>query len=1335
MRGLERAVRSGALLAAAAAGVWALDNSVTLVERTGQPQSNRPTILSMWFAKGEFTAGHCAKPRVDGLDAVQWQCDPKVWWRDAETFPELVAAISNPNPAGRCVNSGTYPPCDTPYLRVTFANNFYDGETVRIFGSTSCPAINGTWHITDRDDAGFSIPLGTQTCTYTGDALLAGPANGSLRHGIISLKMDLGAGASHKVDFIGTPDYCHMGGAVACRSASLTKAQMLAFNESNAGAANGWNGLMELTAPVRAGSTGTLTANARTILSQWNGLESYCGVRYWLKGPVVTQVIVEDNCYPTAGNAPPYDMGWAWLDHTTIYTASGGVVSGASTTLPIAKGGAAEVDFATPVIARISISPSITTQNTPSANTLYEHVRLCGIDTSNAGFDLLIACTDGQGGRGFYNTPAKAWTAGTIVVSFFQGKNPVDDTQRNLHPMFVLTFPNGWPGVRVEYIIENAASNRVSGSWFGLTIRDGATASTIKYRTGLPVSSFATAPAVPFWMNVASRLRKTFWSGSDPEWYCAGGSGQDPCLTGERALRVRNGYNLTYMVAAGAVPPMDESLPIDLTDDLDTTTSESGKNLHYAWLGFRQSDRGEIGASRNHHAANGLPVFTACNCPETWRIMGLGVWCNRELYPGSGGNYPERDQQNGARQEEGGWLNHRTGLFLRTMAASDRMWEVIFGTSVPGGAGMAQVQSHMPNHYYESEKGGSDRGSRNFTRNVGSQQMAYGRPISLHVHPNGYYGFPYTGVSAFNADLVHATGAGASSGAASLKWTSWVTSIDRIGQDYAHQQNYVSKAYMITGDYYWLRDLQMWGLLAPAQVNPGTDSIPLFNNSTRAAGVRRHAHWGFFAPTGLIRTAALPMLHSIEALIWTPNEPQFGEASTPELHLLAAIIAKNNQVEEGRFNITNGKYPPPRTSSCVSYPNATTNDPWLWGRCDMGLGHTLLNRTNPLWMLSFGDPAANPEVDAAVASSQTNIYQFGYYYVGRYMMERAGWTHGTTLIREVAKYGVNAALNININPFLLASYYVPTLDRSTPFQPYQTFGDYFNAFRATAKVCTTFTCLSPNRVLPGNGYTYYWNGFLAMLDMMDVSDPVSIGCRPLEVPPNGCTAEAAYLAHRSRLNNFNAFGNFPKWFFAPRKIRDLVVNPGSTTATIAYRAPSGSARVRVSPFIHPTSDDSGDPSDGGTGGVNLTGLAPSTTYFVRITDSADPGTRQLFTFRTLTGGTDITPPARSNGAPSGQLPSGTTTALLTMSTDEPAICRLGPIPNTPFPQMPRVFDITGGASHTATVTGLVDGSSFSAFVRCIDGSNNANTTDFVITFDVAGSAGRRLRGFLRGGIQ
>ncbi len=98
---------------------------------------------------------------------------------------------------------------------------------------------------------------------------------------------------------------------------------------------------------------------------------------------------------------------------------------------------------------------------------------------------------------------------------------------------------------------------------------------------------------------------------------------------------------------------------------------------------------------------------------------------------------------------------------------------------------------------------------------------------------------------------------------------------------------------------------------------------------------------------------------------------------------------------------------------------------------------------------------------------------------------------------------------------------------------------------------------------------------------------------------------------------------------------------------------------------------------------------------------------------------DTTPPLRSNGQPTGTLSAGTTQTTLSLTTNESATCRYSTTAGIAYASMPNTFSTTGGAGHSTTVSGLANGGSYTYYVRCQDGSSNANTDDFNIAFSVA----------------
>lgn len=103
--------------------------------------------------------------------------------------------------------------------------------------------------------------------------------------------------------------------------------------------------------------------------------------------------------------------------------------------------------------------------------------------------------------------------------------------------------------------------------------------------------------------------------------------------------------------------------------------------------------------------------------------------------------------------------------------------------------------------------------------------------------------------------------------------------------------------------------------------------------------------------------------------------------------------------------------------------------------------------------------------------------------------------------------------------------------------------------------------------------------------------------------------------------------------------------------------------------------------------------------------------------------TDTSPPVRSNGAPTGTLPTGTTSTTLSVTTNETATCRYSQTAGTPYGSMTVTFASTGGGiSHSSSVSGLTDGTTYNYYVRCQDAASNTNTDDYVLAFSIAASA-------------
>lgn len=139
----------------------------------------------------------------------------------------------------------------------------------------------------------------------------------------------------------------------------------------------------------------------------------------------------------------------------------------------------------------------------------------------------------------------------------------------------------------------------------------------------------------------------------------------------------------------------------------------------------------------------------------------------------------------------------------------------------------------------------------------------------------------------------------------------------------------------------------------------------------------------------------------------------------------------------------------------------------------------------------------------------------------------------------------------------------------------------------------------------------------------------------------------------------------------------------------------------------------------------VTGLTPETAYTFEIGVQDLAGnwatTTQAATTTPAETPVDSTPPVLSSGAPSGSQSAGTTQITLQVSTNESATCKYGTTANTAYADIANTFSTTGGTTHTQTITGLSNGTSYTYYIRCTDGSN-PNTSDYTISFSIASPA-------------
>ena len=140
---------------------------------------------------------------------------------------------------------------------------------------------------------------------------------------------------------------------------------------------------------------------------------------------------------------------------------------------------------------------------------------------------------------------------------------------------------------------------------------------------------------------------------------------------------------------------------------------------------------------------------------------------------------------------------------------------------------------------------------------------------------------------------------------------------------------------------------------------------------------------------------------------------------------------------------------------------------------------------------------------------------------------------------------------------------------------------------------------------------------------------------------------------------------------------------------------------------------SGGKSTSGTQAVTPTSNA---TYTITCTGTGGSANKSV-TVAVTTTTVDTTPPQITSGAPTGTLSSGTTQTQLSVTTNEAATCRYSANSSTVYSSM-TAFSTTGGTSHSTTIAGLTNGTSYTYYVKCQDTAGNT-TTNASISFSVA----------------
>jgi hypothetical protein len=73
---------------------------------------------------------------------------------------------------------------------------------------------------------------------------------------------------------------------------------------------------------------------------------------------------------------------------------------------------------------------------------------------------------------------------------------------------------------------------------------------------------------------------------------------------------------------------------------------------------------------------------------------------------------------------------------------------------------------------------------------------------------------------------------------------------------------------------------------------------------------------------------------------------------------------------------------------------------------------------------------------------------------------------------------------------------------------------------------------------------------------------------------------------------------------------------------------------------------------------------------------------------------------------------------MSLTTDEDAICHYATVAGMAYASS-TAFSTTGSTTHSVLISGLVNGTAYNRYVRCMDGEGNINNDDYTISFSVS----------------
>lgn len=565
------------------------------------------------------------------------------------------------------------------------------------------------------------------------------------------------------------------------------------------------------------------------------------------------------------------------------------------------------------------------------------------------------------------------------------------DTNKSLHPIFVLTFyPGTSAGVKVEYILENAWTTKLQDQSYGLVLREGNPAT----------NSIYTKSA--FTHYAKTRWRKVYWSGADMD------------KTSGGAWRYKVDHNRPYMIASHVIPNYDPS-------KIPSASAIS----------------------------NAVSLFNAT--PDKGDINGNGQFLKDF---GTTGGRPEI-----------GLFPTWEGQYLATFDAG--LYTVLLGN---GG-----VSAHVPMHLRESNS---------------SLSSYYGKPYSVSAHP--------TGGGTTSVGPIGATG-----------WT----------VDVAHQASFAFIPYAITGDWFFMEEMQFWASSIADSSDPGTCSYC------------RNGSMGIITQPHQMRGLAWGLRNYAHAAFFTPDVDGFKSYYTNLLNYTLGAYEGKMGIDSGAFNGTPA---------------------WTFGRnviAPNGDGGQIGRLPNPLGIVEYNSnchPGNTSQVNSSVSYCDTP-WQNNYFRVSLGHIIDLGF-RGEKILETSGRELIHMATDPTFaNHYLLGSYAIPRT-RSSDNRWFQDWTSLYNGYADAEKTKTSWNAQAPSSddFDCDNGYPQLARAAASFVT------PYS---------DTGFSGQAAYDWLDTHVDKNCQSGN-PKWAFLPRSAAPPPTQPlllASPTSLAFTYTPGGTA--------------------------------------------------------------------------------------------------------------------------------------------------------------------------------